>query len=129
MRRVEFSREVKRAALRRSRGTCEAKGATYGFPRGVRCNANLAYGVEYDHFPIRAVDGGSAELENCAAVCVKCHRWKTSRIDVPQIAKSKRLFNRQWNIIDHHNPMPGSSRSALKRSLNGITRARIRGAR
>jgi 5-methylcytosine-specific restriction protein A len=129
VKRFEFSKDVKRAALRRSHGRCEGKGATYGFARGVRCNANLAFGVEYDHFPIRAADGGFGELGNCAAVCIKCHRWKTSKIDLPQIAKSKRLFNRQWNIVDHHNPIPGSSRSGFKRTLNGDTRTRVRGAR
>ena len=126
-RRLEFSKEVKRAALRRSKGKCEAKGATYGFPRGVRCNADLAYGVEYDHFPIRAVDGGSGELANCAAVCVKCHRWKTSKVDIPQIAKSKRLFERQWNLRSPERPFPGSRQSLLKRRLNGRTERRGQG--
>lgn len=98
MRRLEFSKEVRICALRRSKGRCEAKGASYGFRRGVRCNADLGYGVEYDHFPIRAADGGLPDLDNCVAACVKCHRWKTAKIDLPQIAKSKRLFDRKWNL-------------------------------
>ena len=121
MGRAEFSKEVKRAALWRSKGKCEAKGAAYGFPRGVRCNANLAYGVEYDHFPIRAADGGPAELENCAAVCIKCHRWKTAKVDIPQIAKSKRLFDLKWNLGESRSALPGSRRSGFKRMLNGTT--------
>lgn len=124
MRRAEFPKAVKQAALRRSKGKCEAKGAPYGFPRGMRCNADLAYGVEYDHFPIRAVDGGSAELSNCAAVCIKCHRWKTARVDIPQIAKSKRLHDRKWNLSEHGDPLPGSRRSRFKRLLNGTTALR-----
>lgn len=124
MRRQEFSKETKRAALRRSKGKCEAKGATYGFPRGVRCNANLGYGVEYDHFPVRASDGGSAELDNCAAVCIKCHRWKTSKVDMPQIAKAKRLFDKKWNLREVDRPMPGSRRSPLRRRLTGKTDGR-----
>jgi hypothetical protein len=121
VRRSEFSKEVKRAALRRSKGQCEAKGSTYGFPRGVRCNANLAYGVEYDHFPVRAADGGPDDLSNCAAVCVKCHRWKTSRIDIPQIAKSKRLFEKQWNLQRPTTSLPGSRLSGFKRKVDGST--------
>jgi len=125
MRREEFSKDVKRAALRRSKGKCEAKGAAYGFPRGVRCNANLAYGVEYDHFPVRAADGGSGELSNCAAVCIRCHRWKTAKVDIPQIAKSKRLFERRWNLSTASpRPVPGSRKSSLKRRFDGTASPR-----
>jgi 5-methylcytosine-specific restriction protein A len=119
MPRAEFSKATKQAVLKRSKGRCEAKGAYYGFPRGVRCNANLAYGVEYDHFPIRAVDGGTDDPANCAAVCIKCHRWKTTKVDLPQIAKSKRLHNRRWNLRDLGDPLPGSRRSKFKRRLDG----------
>jgi hypothetical protein len=34
--------------------------------------------------------GGSPTIENCAVLCTACHGAKTTRQDVPQIAKMKR---------------------------------------
>ena len=124
MRRHEFSKETKRAALARSRGRCEARGSTYGFPRGRRCDALLKFGVEFDHYPVRAADGGTSDLENCAAICVRCHRWKTARQDLPQLAKGRRIRDKFWNIRDTSNPIPGGRRTPFKRKLDGTTRKR-----
>ena len=96
--RHEFSKAIKRAALARSKGLCEAIGEVYGLPPGVRCNASLAYGWEADHYPTPATDRGSDTLENCVAACKACHRFKTSKYDVPMQAKGKRLRDKHAGI-------------------------------
>lgn len=90
MARLEFSSVTRKQARARSDMRCEAIGAFYGLPNGQRCNADLRLsGIEYDHF---ILDHNSKDnsLANCRAVCPSCHRWKTSHIDVPTAAKTKR---------------------------------------
>ena len=96
--RYEFGKPVKREALRRSGGLCEATGAVYGLEPGQRCNAPLSHGVEFDHYPIPATDKGSDTAENCVACCKTCHRHKTSHYDVPMQAKGKRVADRNAGI-------------------------------
>jgi 5-methylcytosine-specific restriction endonuclease McrA len=87
--RAEFSKPVKREALKRSGGLCEAVGELYGLPASQRCNAPLGYGVEFDHV-LLAANGGDNSLGNCAAVCKRCHSHKTRTHDTPVAAKTVR---------------------------------------
>ena len=64
MERKEFSVKTRRQALERSQGHCEASGPIYGLPSGKRCCAPLSAGVDFDHFPVRAADGGDNSLAN-----------------------------------------------------------------
>ena len=96
--RYEFSKPVKRAALKRSDGLCEAVGEVYGLPFGQRCNSPLSHGVEFDHWPIPATDAGSDTLDNCMTVCPSCHRRKTSSYDIPMQAKGKRVSDNHLGI-------------------------------
>lgn len=98
MPRSEFSKPTKREALKRSNGYCEATGEVYGLAPGQRCNAPLSLGVEFDHYPIAATEPDSNGIENCVAVCIKCHRFKTSTFDVPMQAKSKRVRDKHLGI-------------------------------
>lgn len=86
---AEFTKPVKRLALERSGKRCEAVGALYGLPAGHRCNADLGYGVEFDHIVLEA-NSKDNSLENCAAVCMRCHRFKTTKHDTPKAAKTLR---------------------------------------
>jgi 5-methylcytosine-specific restriction endonuclease McrA len=84
--RTEFTKQVKLAAYERAAGRCEV------------CSAPLAgKRIEYDH-AIACAFGGSADLENCIVTCRACHRDKTTRRDVPTIAKSNRIRIRQAGI-------------------------------
>lgn len=85
--RREFSAKTRQQALKRSGYICEAVGVWYGLPAGIRCTNSLAYGVEYDHIILDA-NSKDNSLENCAAVCVKCHRHKTAKHDTPTAAKT-----------------------------------------
>jgi 5-methylcytosine-specific restriction enzyme A len=93
----EFSVKTKRERLKQSGGFCEAEGPEYGLDRGQRCNSELARGVEFDHFHAVS-NGGSADLENCRAVCIACHRFKTAKHDVPRAAKTKRQSDKSKGI-------------------------------
>jgi 5-methylcytosine-specific restriction endonuclease McrA len=89
MSRREFTTATRKAALKRSNMRCEAVGEWYGLGPGQRCHAGLAQGVEYDHIVLDA-NSKDNSLENCAAVCIRCHRYKTAHHDTPTAAKTVR---------------------------------------
>ncbi len=95
--RAEFTKSTKREALRRSGGLCEAASPMYGITNGQRCNAPLAYGVEFDHVILDA-NSKDNSLENCAAVCIKCHKWKSAKHDTPLAAKTLRQSDAHLGI-------------------------------
>ena len=118
MNRREFSKQTKRDALTRSGLLCEAVGSMYGLDEGQRCNAPLGYGVEFDHVILDA-NSKDNSLENCAAVCVKCHKWKTAKHDTPLAAKTLRQQDDHWGISRKPSRMAGSRDSRFKRKMNG----------
>lgn len=77
--RQEFSKHTKALAFQRAKGKCEG------------CGFILRPGkFHYDH--IKACEfGGQATLDNCKVLCIECHGEKTSKQDVPAIAKSNRI--------------------------------------
>lgn len=105
MGRREFTKPIKREALRRSGGQCEARGTMYGLGLAVRCFAPLAYGVEFDHVILDA-NSKDNSLENCAAVCVKCHRWKTANHDTPKAAKTVRQMDKDSGVAKRRSSFP-----------------------
>src|SRR5690348_14441431 len=106
MSRREFSRQVKRAALERAGGRCEASGAFYGLSSVARCYMPLNHGVEFDHVIADAI-GGEPTLANCLCVCKRCHLWKSARRDTPLAAKTKRQQDKH-NGIRKASIFPGS---------------------
>lgn len=119
MARKEFSSVTKRQALERSGGRCEAVGGIYGLDAGTRCLAVLSAGVEFDHFPVRAADGGENTLDNCVAVCRTCHRFKTGKFDIPAIAKSRRISDRHKGIRKSGRGFPTNKMGPFKRKIDG----------
>lgn len=97
MSRTEFTRKTKQEALKRSGVRCEAAGTRYGFEEGQRCNCSLSLGVQYDHAVPDGL-GGDNSLENCLAICVQCHKFKT-RNDIRQIRKSDRQRDKASGVI------------------------------
>lgn len=87
MARKEFTSKTRKLALKRSSKRCEAIGDWYGLPAGERCRNDLSLGVEYDHYILDA-NSKDNSLENCRAVCPKCHDWKTRNRDTPLAAKT-----------------------------------------
>ncbi len=95
--RREFTKQTRRDAMKRSGFLCEATGAMYGLTAGQRCNAPLSAGVEYDHIVLDA-NSKDNSLENCAACCIKCHRWKTANHDTPMAARTVRMQDKARGI-------------------------------
>ncbi len=119
MGRREFSKATKREALKRSEGLCEARGEWYGLEAGRRCNALLSYGVQFDHIDLDA-NSKDNSLSNCAAVCIKCHDWKTRNRDIPLAAKTQRQQDKERGIRKRTSrPMPGTKASGWKKKLSG----------
>src|ERR1051326_9126025 len=86
--RREFAKQVKRDAFLPANGRCE----------GENCSARRTIGkYHYDH-NIPNAPGGEPTLDNCVVLCIACHREKTSSRDVPVIAKTKRIRDRQQGI-------------------------------
>ena len=46
---------------------------------------------QFDHYPIRHVDGGPDEPWNLVPRFIKGHRVKTATVDRPEIAKTRRI--------------------------------------
>ncbi len=113
-----FSKDVKRAALERAGKRCEAEGALYGLPDETRCHADLSYGVEFDHYILWA-NSRDSTLDNCRAVCPKCHRHKTASHDTPKAAKTVRQRDKHSGISRDRQPMAGSKKSRWKRKMDG----------
>jgi 5-methylcytosine-specific restriction endonuclease McrA len=116
--RAEFKKETKRLALKRSGGLCEAVGELYGLQPGQRCNAPLAYGVEFDHVILEA-NSHDNSLENCAATCKRCNQWKAANHDTPLAAKTVRQRDKLGLGIRKRSTMPGSRDSRWKKRMNG----------
>lgn len=115
MPRREFTKATKRNAIRRSGMKCEAIGEWYGLDAGQRCNADLAFGVEFDHIDLDA-NSKDNSLENCAAICVQCHRFKTYTHDIPIAAKTLRQQDKNLGI---RKPKSSLSHPTLKRKMDG----------
>ena len=97
MARSEFSKPTKRDALKRSGGKCEARGNIYGILPGRRCCTELRHGVEFDHIILEA-NSHDNSLENCAAVCIPCHKFKTAHHDTPLAAKTLRQQDKNSGV-------------------------------
>lgn len=54
---------------------------------------------QFDHFPIRHVDGGPAEPWNLDPKMIKPHRMKTHTVDRPAIRKERRIDDK-WNLFN-----------------------------
>ncbi len=87
MTRREFSKPVKRDALKRANKKCE----------GENCGALFGVKFHFDH-DIADGLGGEPTLENCKVLCHPCHAEKTAKHDIPLIAKTKRIQDKHNGI-------------------------------
>jgi len=107
--RQEFSVKVKAQAAARANGKCEG------------CGARLRLGgYHYDHI-VPDGFGGEPTLENCAVLCLTCHKIKTHEEDNPRMAKADMQRKRiALNIKpESRRKLPGSKDSPIKIKLDG----------
>lgn len=122
MSRNEFTKPTMREAKRRSGDRCEAYGVLYGLPAGQRCNADMnRTGFRYDHIDPDA-NSKDNSLENCCVCCPKCHDWKTTKRDIPMIAKTLRMQDKR-NSIKKPSSWPRKP-EGYKAFSRGISRAK-----
>ena len=97
--RREFTKPTKREALKRSGGKCEAVGGYFysNLDEGQRCGIDLGKGVHFDHIDLDA-NSKDNSLANCAAICPRCHAWKTRTLDIPKAAKTVRQQDKDNGI-------------------------------
>ena len=84
--RQNFSKSVKRQAHTRAEGKCEG------------CGLRLKRGEGHVDHIIADGLGGEPTLENAQVLCRPCHDEKTRKRDVPAIAKTKRIQDREMGI-------------------------------
>jgi len=64
--------------------------------------------------------GGTNQPENLQILCKPCHKAKTTKTDIPRIAKTRRLKAKHLGAqSSSHRPIPGSRRSPWKRKMDG----------
>jgi len=92
--RQEFSKSVKIAAWTRCGGRCECG-----------CGLKIIGTPEYDHYPVPASLNGPGTLDNCRVLDRKHHRQITAEKDIPEIAKSERIFEKRIGLRKSRRPM------------------------
>lgn len=91
--RTEFTKRTMREAWTRCGKRCEGL-----LSSGERCNADLEHKPKHFDHVIPDAIGGPNDLQNCQVLCVPCHKDKTAKIDVPVIAKTKRVADKYQGI-------------------------------
>jgi 5-methylcytosine-specific restriction enzyme A len=75
--------------------------------------------------PIPLAAGGTDTRENRRPAHKKCHARQTAELDIPLIAKTKRIRARHIGArAPSAHPMPGSKASGLRRRMNGTVERR-----
>ena len=109
VRRPTFSTSFRLSLFLKGKGNCSA------------CSQKIEAGKAWDidHILPLAL-GGTNEPDNLQVLCRPCHRAKTTRSDVPRIAKTKRLKARHFGArAPSTRPIPGSRNSLWKRKMDG----------
>ena len=87
------------------------------------CKMKITEGQEWDHsheIPLEA--GGEDNDENSRVAHRRCHRKHTAEVDIPIIAKVKRIHAKRIGAKPpSRNPIPGGRRSKYKRKVGGGT--------
>ena len=108
--RDEFTKATKSAAWERCGGFCECG-----------CAQRIVGTPEYHH-NVHAAIGGSNSLDNCVVLSSKCHKLRTAKLDIPQIAKTKRIAAKRAGIKADRpksRPLPGTKASGIRKRMDG----------
>lgn len=91
--------------------------------QGGRCGACVrklgmsGEAIEFDHV-LALVLGGAHREANLQALCMFCHREKTTQ-DVAQKAKNTSVRAKHLGVRETKQPLPGGRRTPWKRKING----------
>ncbi|KPK13984.1 MAG: hypothetical protein AMJ56_00625 [Anaerolineae bacterium SG8_19] len=85
------------------------------------CSLKVVPGEDWDvshEIPLEC--GGADDESNWLVAHRKCHRVHTSTVDMPKIAKVKRIHQRHIGAeLKSKNPMPGGRHSKWKKRMDG----------
>lgn len=111
--RHEFPKSVRLEAFTRCGGRCEGEIAD-------GCLGKLGPGNHhFDHYPVPAAVGGPGTIENCRVLCVPCHEYVTRKIDVPAMAKTKRIHKKLAGEGRPKQKVGGGLARRYKRKVDG----------
>lgn len=108
MKRVRITAKMRADIFLRHNGICHL------------CSMKVIPGQEWDvshDIPLEA--GGADDASNWLVAHRKCHRVHTSTVDIPLIAKVKRIHQRHIGARKPKAPMPGGRLSKWKRKMDG----------
>ena len=98
--RAEFTKQTKLAAWDRSGQRCEC----YKLKKPT-CNRQKIIGIPEYHHLVPAALGGSNDLDNCAVLSAKCHGLETRQETVPEVAKTRRIYEKRAGVRKSKRPM------------------------
>jgi 5-methylcytosine-specific restriction protein A len=84
------------------------------------CSMKVIPGEDWDvshEIPLEC--GGADDESNWLVAHRKCHRVHTATVDMPKIAKVKRIHQRHIGAKKSKNPMPGGRFSKWKKRMDG----------
>jgi 5-methylcytosine-specific restriction endonuclease McrA len=84
------------------------------------CNLKVVPGEDWDvshEIPLEA--GGKDDETNWLVAHRKCHRVHTATVDIPLIAKVKRVHQRHIGAKQSKSPLPGGRNSKWKKRMDG----------
>lgn len=108
MTRVRITTKMRVQIFERHKGICHL------------CNVKVIPGEDWDvshEIPLEA--GGKDDSSNWYVAHRKCHRIHTAKIDMPLIAKVKRVKARHLGANKSRTPMPFGRGSKFKRKMDG----------
>lgn len=117
--RREFKQTTRKAALKRAAGRCEGYGEIFGLGTN-RCGGALAHGVYFEHVD-PDYNSKDNSLENCAAVCPRCWRFKTDTYDKPLVAKTKRMAAKDCGLKRPKGTWGAGRNTPYKQKIGGRT--------
>lgn len=106
--RVRITRKMRALIFEKDHGICHL------------CKLRVDAGQEWEvSHEIPLENGGKDDISNWFVAHYKCHRVHTAKVDIPAIAKTKRIRDKHTGASMSKAPMPFGRKSEWKRKMDG----------